>query len=178
MNASQLQSLDRTMYLLIHTRLRLRWLDPVMVAVTHAGTKGAVWLGICVVVFISGASHSQQAALLAVGVLLVAQGVSNLVFKPAIHRQRPFARTATLVRPLIRLPADHSWPSAHAASSFAAALVLAWSFPVAAVPLVLLAALISYSRIYVGVHYPFDVLAGTLIGVCLGMGGIGLRALV
>ena len=61
--------------------------------------------------------------------------------------------------PLVELPSTYSFPSGHATVSFACATVLALAVPRLRVPLFALAALISFSRVYVGVHYPFDVLA-------------------
>jgi undecaprenyl-diphosphatase len=61
----------------------------------------------------------------------------------------------------------HSFPSGHATVAFACATVLALAVPRLRVPLFVLAALIAFSRVYVGVHYPFDVLAGAVLGVGL-----------
>ena len=75
----------------------------------------------------------------------------------------------------MRVPQDHSFPSGHAATSFACATVLALAFPRLAVPLYVLAAAIGFSRIYVGVHYPLDVLGGAVLGIAV---AIALRWLV
>ena len=75
--------------------------------------------------------------------------------------------------PLVRLPGTGSFPSGHATVAFAAATVLAFALPRLAVPLYLLAAAIAWSRVYVGVHYPLDVLAGAVLGVGI---AFGLRA--
>ena len=61
----------------------------------------------------------------------------------------------------------HSFPSGHATVAFACATVLALAVPRLRVPFFVLAALIAFSRVYVGVHYPFDVLAGAVLGVGL-----------
>jgi len=74
----------------------------------------------------------------------------------------------------VDLPATYSFPSGHATVSFACAAVLALAVPRLRVPLYALAALIAFSRVYVGVHYPFDVLGGALLGVGI---AIALRML-
>jgi len=91
------------------------------------------------------------------------QLVSSLL-KAAIPRARPHDH------PLVTRPPTHSFPSGHATMSFACATVLALMLPRLRVPLFLLAAAISWSRVYVGVHWPLDVLAGAALGVGIGVG--------
>jgi undecaprenyl-diphosphatase len=84
--------------------------------------------------------------------------------RQAIARPRPpvvYPRP----KPLVGVPHSDSFPSGHAATSFACAATLALVFPRAAVPLFVLAAAIAWSRVYVGVHYPLDVLGGAFLGL-------------
>jgi undecaprenyl-diphosphatase len=89
---------------------------------------------------------------------LVASGLKRLVDvdRPPLRYPQPEA--------LVRVPRDGSFPSGHTATSFACATVLAFAFPRLAAPLYLLAAGIAFSRVYVGVHYPLDVVGGALVG--------------
>ncbi len=98
---------------------------------------------------------------------VLAQATTSAL-KAAIDRDRPPARWGQ-PEPLVDTPHTHSFPSGHAASSFACATVLAAAFPRLRVPLFVLAALIAWSRVYIGVHFPLDVLAGALIGVGIGL---------
>lgn len=142
-------------------------LDPLFVALSYAGAFGLVWLGIAL--GISCFSRSRPWLWVSVGAaILVAEGVS-LALKSWIGRDRPPLSNPD-PEPLIDLPATHSFPSGHATVSFACATVLALAVPRLRVPLYSLAALIAFSRVYVGVHYPLDVLAGALLGVLLGVG--------
>jgi undecaprenyl-diphosphatase len=92
----------------------------------------------------------------------LAELLSDLL-KAVIPRGRPHDH------PLIAVPHSHSFPSGHATISFACATVLAGAAPRFRVPLYLLAAAIAYSRLYNGVHWPLDVLAGAALGVAIGL---------
>jgi membrane-associated phospholipid phosphatase len=81
-----------------------------------------------------------------------------------IGRERP-PEVYPLPKPLVAVPHDGSFPSGHATVSFACATTLAFYAPRAAPAFFLLAAAIAWSRVYVGVHYPLDVLGGAALGV-------------
>ncbi len=76
-------------------------------------------------------------------------------------------------KPLVGVPHSGSFPSGHAATAFACATVIAWAAPRLAVPAFVLATAISLSRVYVGVHWPLDVLGGAVLGVLVGAARAG-----
>ncbi len=102
-------------------------------------------------------------------ILTVALGVNYLmgeiIIKKLVGRARPSARISD-EEMKINKPKDHSFPSGHSASSFCAFTVTLWCCPVWIwVPALILASIISFSRIYLSVHYLTDVLAGVLLGL-------------
>jgi undecaprenyl-diphosphatase len=140
-------------------------------ALSYAGSFGIVWLVIAVA--ISGFSWSRPWLWTRVGAaILLAESVSGAL-KLWVERDRPPV-SHPVPETLVELPSTYSFPSGHATVSFACATVLVLAVPRLRVPLFAFAALISFSRVYVGVHYPFDVLAGAVLGVAI---AIALRKL-
>lgn len=145
-----------------------------MVAATRIGTKNGIWLFICLLLWLRGNGTARRAAVRTLGASLTAQAIVNLLLKRIFRRDRPFRKARNRAILLVAPPREHSWPSGHAASSAAALTVLGHYYPRQVPALALLAGLISYSRVYVGVHYPFDVAGGSLIGLGVGIVWLGL----
>jgi undecaprenyl-diphosphatase len=124
---------------------------------TRVGTHGLVWLAIGLVIALVWRRLTPLA--LVVVAVAAADGLAGLV-KLAVGEHRPNEPD-----PLVTIPHSHSFPSGHTATSFAAATVLTALVPRAAPAFFVLAAANAYSRLYVGVHYPLDVVGGAVIGV-------------
>lgn len=141
----------------------MEWLDPLVVGVTYAGSFGALWilLGVAAAVVLRrpGVALAVPAVVLLAD--LSASGVKNIV-----DRERPELALEG-IDTLIDTPSSPSFPSGHAATSFAAAVILAAALPSLAPALFVLAAAVAFSRLYIGVHSPLDVLAGAALGVIL-----------
>jgi undecaprenyl-diphosphatase len=94
--------------------------------------------------------------------------LATLGLKAIVGRDRPWV-TVPEADPLVRTTIGQSFPSGHAATSFAGAVVLTYLFPRGAPAFLTLAAAVAFSRVYVGVHYPSDVVAGAVVGAAVGL---------
>ncbi len=157
-------NMDNKLLSLIQRRLRCAALDKVMPIITSLGTCGVIW-GVVMVVFLRMHRYRRMGLILFVTLVLCAL-LTNLVLKPIVARPRP-CHISPEVPLLIPCPMDYSFPSGHTMSSFAAAMIIMNVIPVLGVIAFVLAALIAFSRLYLYVHYPSDVLAGTLFGLAM-----------
>ena len=146
----------------IQTHLTTPALDALMKLVTALGEGGAVWL-LAAAVLLWKPKTRRQGVVVAVSLLLCLL-VGNFTLKPLVARPRPFH-----IRPdfplLIAPPGEFSFPSGHTMSSFAGAYSLFLLNKKWGIPALVLAAAIGFSRLYLYVHFPTDVLAGALLGL-------------
>ena len=138
---------------------RLAPLDELFVWLSRVGTHGLVWL---VLGAVAAVALRRPYLLLLVLLADVVAELASSGLKEAVGRPRPHDPHA-----LVGPSAGLSFPSGHAATSFACAAVLSAAMPRLAVPLFALATAIAFSRVYVGVHYPLDVLAGAALGIAV-----------
>lgn len=163
--------LDFTILDFIQNHLRTGIGDMMMPLVTRLGDGGAVWVALDLGLLIYPKTRKTGAALTAALALEVL--CCNLILKPFVARIRP-CDIHTAVQLLVPRPDDFSFPSGHTGASFAAASALYFSKSKLRFPALVLAALIGFSRLYLYVHYPTDVLAGAVLGALLGWAGCTL----
>ena len=157
------QNLDGEILLQIQQHLRTDMLTPLMKFVTFLGNGGWFWI-LCAVVLLA-IPKTRKTGYAAVLSLIFGVIVTNLLLKIIVARPRPFAEIEALI-PLIAKPTDFSFPSGHTTASFAVALVMLRMLPKKiGIPAVVLAALVAFSRLYLGVHYPTDVLVGFVVAL-------------
>ena len=143
--------------------------DRVLRAASQAANRSRLWLGVAALLGGAGGSRGRRAAIRGLLGIGISSAVVNGPMKFVWRRQRPAAELLGLRPSLIAMPRSFSFPSGHSASAFAFAAGVAREWPVAGAPVGAAAALVAYSRVHTGVHFPGDVLAGTGIGIASGM---------
>ena len=155
----------------IQANLTSEFLDSVMSVVTHLGSAGSL-IAIAVVLLIFPKTRKLGLGMglaMAFGLLLC-----NITLKPLIARIRPYDMQAELgvtIHLLIGEMHDFSFPSGHTIATFEAATVMLLNNKLIGIPAMLLAAVIAFSRLYLYVHYPTDVLFSIVAGILFGILG-------
>ena len=142
------------------------WLDPLFVGLSRIGYFGTIWIVLAVAISLVTRRNFAFPVLLTAGSVWTAD-LLVLAIKAGIERRRP-SIAVPQADPLMGA-GGWSFPSGHAATAFAGAVALTYLWRRGAPLFFLLAAAIAFSRVYVGVHYPGDVLAGAVLGTLVGL---------
>lgn len=146
----------------IQNNLKSAFLDPVMVFISSLGNYGILWIVLTLLLLcFRKTRHTGVLMAISLAITFVA---GEVLIKNVVDRLRPFIENPEVAL-LIPEPASFSFPSGHTASSFAAAWILFLRSKKMGVPALILALLIAFSRLYLYVHYPSDVLAGLILGI-------------
>ncbi len=160
-----LLTLDGNILLFLQNFVRNPILDPIVIFITSLGDKGFIWIVGTILLLIP--EKTRKIGWMSAFALLGSLMLNNNLIKNLVARPRPFTVLSDLSI-LIPRPGEFSFPSGHTSSSFAAAAVFYRHLPKKiGIPALVLAGLIGFSRLYVGVHYPTDVLAGAVMGILL-----------
>lgn len=147
---------------------------PIFKFITFLGNVGWIWILLTIVLLIF--KKTRTIGIMAAFALIASLIINNIALKNLVMRTRPYEFFSEVER-LIAEPSDYSFPSGHAAASFAAAIAVMngikkfefkGAYTVLYYGVLVLAVLIAFSRLYVGVHYPTDVVAGILSGWLIG----------
>ena len=145
----------------LHTPAR----DAVMLFFTRLGNAGFVWIALAAILLLF---RRTRKAGLAMAIALVSYLVAgDFILKPLFARPRP-CDVNTAVTILVKRPHGHSFPSGHTASAFAAAFALWRQDRKLGSPALILAVFIAFTRLYLYVHFPTDILGGVVLGLALG----------
>ena len=165
-----IQTMDERVLRWIGTHLRADWLDPVMVFYTSLGNGGLIFIAAAVIMLLFRATRrAGVSAGIAMGLGLL---ITNLTVKPLVARPRPWI-VMEHFQTLVTSGDMNSFPSGHTCAAFAFALAVCAVLPPkwAKAAALIAAAIMGFSRLYVGVHFPSDVLAGAVIGAVCGLLG-------
>ena len=158
-----LAGLEGPFLLWVQEAVRQPWLSPLVELYTRLGNTGMLWIVLSAVMLCI--PKTRKAGALALLAMVLGLLCTNVVLKHLVGRTRPWIDVAGLV-PLVNEPDPNSFPSGHTCAAFAAGLSWARALPRRwmRVTAVVLAVCMGLSRLYVGVHYPTDVLAGAVVG--------------
>lgn len=160
------KKVDNTILRWINVKFRNKTFDKIMPIITSAGNLGIIWIVISVLLITKKDYRVLGQTILIA--LVITTIIGEGIIKNIVKRKRPFYGDDDKEL-LISRPITYSFPSGHTASSFAVATVFIKTDNAASLEIMLLACLIAFSRIYLGVHYPSDVIGGGIIGALCGL---------
>lgn len=161
-----LKKIDVVVLNWINISFRNKTFDRIMPLITSAGNLGIVWIVISVLLLAK--SDYRLLGMMILASLLITTIVGEGIIKQIVRRKRPFHEDDEREL-LITRPITYSFPSGHTASSFAVATVFIKTNNSASLVIIILATLIAFSRVYLGVHYPSDVFGGGVVGFLCGL---------
>jgi undecaprenyl-diphosphatase len=175
----ELDQVDRTVYAAI-AGTRTPTLDTGLRRLSNAANHSRLWFAIAAGLALAGGRSGRRAAVAGSVAIAATSAIVNLTMKTTVVRERPDRIAADVARARhVRMPRSTSFPSGHSASAFAFAAAVGDVLVPASAPVHALAAGVAYSRVHTGVHYPGDVVAGSLVGLVVGslIGRLTLRAM-
>ncbi len=160
-----LLELDASILLWIQENMRTDLMTTIMKGITRLGDNGTLWIVLTVLFLVL--NKTRRVGLTSAVALIITFLTVNLGIKNAVARTRPYEVIDGLIN-LVEKQHDFSFPSGHSAHAFAVGVVILIMMPKKfGVPIFIISILMAYSRLYIGVHYPSDVIAGALIGTII-----------
>ena len=157
---------ESNIVLFVQENLRFEWLNPIMKFITSLGDEGILPIALVILFLIF--KKTRKVGLTA-GLSLGLEAILiNLTIKKIVGRTRPYMVNEA-IEYITKRPSDNSFPSGHTGCVFAVASVLFYMMPKkVGIPAMIIASLVGISRLYVGVHYPTDIIGGFIIGMFTG----------
>ena len=142
--------------------------NKIMIFFTILGDNGMIWIAVALILFLN--RKYRKIGLFSIVSLIICALAVNVILKPLIHRPRPFSELADITL-LIKAPKDYSFPSGHTAASFVMVYIFFRHIKKYFIPVLITGILIAFSRMYLTVHFPSDILVGLIIGLLSGYAG-------
>lgn len=161
-----IQHIDFSILNFIQFYLRSDFLDHVMIGISRLGNGGAIWIFIGVLLLFF--KKYRRYGIMILTALLIEFLIVDVVLKPMVQRIRPYNINSE-IELLVLPPKSYSFPSGHAGSSFAVATVIKFINKKFAAFVIIFSILMAFSRLYLYVHFPSDVIAGILVGISCGL---------
>lgn len=157
-----IQNFDNYILMYIIHNMHSHIMDKTMIIITFLGNMGAIWVVISLFLMIN--EKYRSIGFMILGALVLNLVLGDVILKNLVKRTRPFIYM-TQVQILIPKPLSYSFPSGHTSAAFASAGILIKHFQKYTLEVIVLASLIAFSRLYLYIHYPSDVLAGVILGI-------------
>ena len=142
--------------------------NKIMIFFTILGDNGMIWIAVALILFLN--RKYRKIGVFSIVSLIICALAVNVILKPLIHRPRPFSELVDITL-LIKAPKDYSFPSGHTAASFVMVYIFFRHIKKYFIPVLITGILIAFSRMYLTVHFPSDILVGLIIGLLSGYAG-------
>lgn len=158
---------DAGVLLWIQENMRTELMTVIMKSITRLGDAGCLWIVLSVLFLVL--NKTRRVGVASSLAMIFTFITVNLGIKNIVARIRPYEVVDGLNR-LVEAQSDYSFPSGHTAHAFAVGVVILIMMPKkVGVPIFIISVLMAYSRLYIGVHYPTDVIGGAIIGTLMGL---------
>lgn len=162
-------NIDIALFYFVNSTLSNSVFDKLMPFITNHNHWILLYILVITTLIWKGGKNGRICVLLLIIVITLSDQISSSLIKEAVGRIRP-CHVLNNINLLVPCGGGKSFPSSHAVNNFAAALTLSFFYREFRVIFFSIAALMAFSRVYVGVHYPFDVLAGAALGLIISFG--------
>lgn len=159
---SFIQNIDLDILNFIQNNIRSSFLDNIVPIITKLGNVGIIWIVIAIILLFM--KKYRKVGVLMLIALIFTHLIGTVIIKNIVRRPRPFTLMNNF-QLLIKKPGEFSFPSGHSSTAFASATILGYYIKKMRIPIFILAFLIAFSRLYLFVHYPSDVLVGAILGI-------------
>lgn len=163
---SSILEVDYLIMAFVQEHMHNAFTDKFFTIITHLGTAAVPWF--LIALYYLAIKKRPRAGILILLSMGTAFLFANIIIKNIVQRTRPFEVYPELIELIISAPSSYSFPSSHTATSFAAATVIFYFSKKLGIASFVMAALIAFSRIFLFVHFPTDVLIGTILGIIIG----------